>query len=186
MKDNFWEALAQLEALEKPATPQSPAAKTAKTKVDLHNTDDDLREPSRYGDLASPPVGPVHNDEKLQTSKRPTVKTAKSPNEFLEPPEAPTAKTAKTPEDDVGMIASWAKEFGYIAIRDPGSGQWHDIQVKDAPGWALGEARRRKELYRDGNRNAYRLTSREIEELREAEHPVIEEGIVEDHPLEDV
>jgi hypothetical protein len=47
----------------------------------------------------------------------------------------------------------------------------------------VGEARRRKEQYRGGNRRAYRLTSSEMEELWRAESPV-DEGIVEDYPLE--
>lgn len=47
------------------------------------------------------------------------------------------------------------------------------------------EARKRKELYRDGNRKAYRLTSREMEEVWEAEYVSEPEGIVEDHPVEE-
>ena len=48
----------------------------------------------------------------------------------------------------------------------------------------MGEARRRREQYRGGNRRAYRLTSSEMEELWRAESPV-DEGIVEGHPLEE-
>ena len=48
----------------------------------------------------------------------------------------------------------------------------------------MGEARRRKEQYRGNNRRAYRLTSSEMEELWRAESP-IDEGFVEDHPLEE-
>lgn len=69
-------------------------------------------------------------------------------------------------------------------MHDPATGEWHDLQTKDAPEWAVGEARRRKEQYRGGNRRAYRLTSSEMEELWRAESPV-DEGIVEDHPLEE-
>ena len=48
----------------------------------------------------------------------------------------------------------------------------------------MGDARRRKEQYRGGNRRAYRLTSSEMEELWRAESSV-DEGIVEDHLLEE-
>jgi hypothetical protein len=48
----------------------------------------------------------------------------------------------------------------------------------------VGDARRRKEQYRGGNRRAYRLTSSEIEELWRAES-LVDEGIVEDHPLKE-
>ena len=86
---------------------------------------------------------------------------------------------------ELGLVAKWSGEFGYISVHDPTVGEWHDLQIKDATGWSLGEARKRKELYRSGNRKAYRLTSREMEKLWEADHPVVEEGIIEDHPLEE-
>lgn len=156
MKDDFQGALAALEVLENPETLESRAAKTAETTTTQHSTDDDLHE-------ASPDRG-----EKLETAK------------------LPTAKTAKTSEaDQLGLVATWSAEFGYVSIHDPVEGVWWDLQVKTAPDWALSEARKRKELYRDGNRKAYRLTSREMEEIWEAEHPDLEAGIVEDHPLEE-
>jgi hypothetical protein len=55
----------------------------------------------------------------------------------------------------------------------------------DAPNWAKREAFKRKELYKDGNHKAFSLTSREMEEIWEAEHVAKPEGIVEDHPLEE-
>ena len=69
-------------------------------------------------------------------------------------------------------------------MHDPATGEWWDVQTKDAPSWALSEARKRKELYRDGNHRAYRLTSREMEEIWETERPP-EKGIVEEHPIEE-
>jgi hypothetical protein len=105
--------------------------------------------------------------------------------EKLETPASPAAKTAKTTEAErLGLIATWSAQFGYVSMHDPATGEWHELQTKDAPEWAVGEARRRKEQYRGGNRRAYRLTSSEIEELWRAESPV-DEGIVEDHPLEE-
>ncbi len=84
----------------------------------------------------------------------------------------------------MGLIATWSATFGYVSLHDATTGEWHDVRTTDAPGWAVGEARRRKDLYRDGNRKAYRLTSREMEELWEAEHPPEEEGIIEEYAIE--
>jgi hypothetical protein len=69
-------------------------------------------------------------------------------------------------------------------MHNPTPGEWHYFQTKDAPEWAVGEARRRKEQYRSGNRRAYGLNSSGMAELRRAESPP-DEGIVEDHPLEE-
>ncbi len=117
------------------------------------------------------------------------VKTAKTQTEGQDFPENlrnPTAKTAKTPSEagQLGVIAMWSIEFGYVSLHDPTTGEWHDIQTKEAPSWALWEARKRKELYKDGNRKAFRLTSREMEEIWEDELTPEPEGIVEDHPVE--
>jgi hypothetical protein len=98
-----------------------------------------------------------------------------------------TSKTSKTTEvEDLGLVASWSGEFRVVSMHDPTSGEWHDLRTADAPDWAVREARKRKELYRDGKRKAYRLTSREIEEIWRAENPPAEDaGIVEDHPVEE-
>jgi hypothetical protein len=85
----------------------------------------------------------------------------------------------------LGLVAKWSGEFGYVSIHDPTTGEWWDIQTKDAPPWAVSEAHKRKALRRAGDRRAYRLTSREMEEIWEAEHSVLEEGIVEEHPVEE-
>ena len=81
------------------------------------------------------------------------------------------------------MIATWSSTFGYVSIRDPIDGSWHDVQVADAPGWALGEARTRKQLYRSGRVGAYRLTSSQMEEIWQEEHLPEPEGIVDPNPL---
>lgn len=86
---------------------------------------------------------------------------------------------------ELGLVAKWSKHFGYVSLHDPTTGEWYDLRIKDAPSWAKWEASKRKELYRDGNREAYRLTSQEMEEIWEAEHPVEEVGIVEDYPVEE-
>ncbi len=78
----------------------------------------------------------------------------------------PPSKTSNTPKaDQLGLVATWSGEFGYISMHDPNTGEWHDVQTGDAPGWAKWEASKRKELYRAGNRKAYRLTSREVGEV---------------------
>jgi hypothetical protein len=59
-------------------------------------------------------------------------------------------------------------------------------ECADAPDWAVREARKRKELYKNSNRRAYRLTSREMEDIWEAEREPEPEGIVEDFPIEEV
>lgn len=83
------------------------------------------------------------------------------------------AEEAKSPEqhqaEALGLVAMYSRHFGYISLHDPGSGGWFDLPTKDAPLWAVGEARKRKKLYRNGNRKAYRLTSREMEKVWEAE-----------------
>ena len=97
-----------------------------------------------------------------------------------------TRKTRKTPDaDQLGLVASWSGEFGYVSLHDPNTGEWHDLQTKDAPGWSPWEARKRKELYKGGNRKAYRLTSSQMGEIWEAERSTIEEGIVEEYPVEE-
>jgi hypothetical protein len=85
---------------------------------------------------------------------------------------------------ELGLVARWSQEFGYISIHDPTTGEWHDVQTKDAPSWAKWEAGKRKELRRSGV--ARMLTGAEMEEIWEAEHPLEPEvGIVEEHPLEE-
>jgi hypothetical protein len=54
--------------------------------------------------------------------------------EKLETPESPAAKTAKTTEAErLGLIATWSALFGYVSMHDPVTGEWHDLQTKDAP-----------------------------------------------------
>lgn len=82
------------------------------------------------------------------------------------------------------MVATWAATFGFVSIHDPTTGEWHDVQTKQAPDWALAEASTRKTLYKSGNRKAYSLNAPQMEEIWETEHPPSEEGIVEEYPIE--
>lgn len=84
----------------------------------------------------------------------------------------------------LGLVAQWSYESGYVAIHDPTTGEWHDLPTKGValpatPGWAKREALRRTELYREkGIRRL--LTSREMQELWDKEHPIADE-----HPATD-
>lgn len=119
-----------------------------------------------------------------KTSNTPTGLEAESKNP--ETPVSTPSKTSNTPEAErLGLIATWSVEFGFISMHDPATGEWQDLHWKDAPEWSRWEARKRKELYKDGDRRAHRLTSREIGEIWAAEHKFSdEEGIVEEHPVE--
>ena len=94
-----------------------------------------------------------------------------------EPLEASELELAEA--DDRGLVATWAHEQGFVAVHDPTTGEWHDIPMKEAPSWGQNEARYRKRLYKSGNRRAYSLTSRQIEQLRAEESG--EEVVVEEH-----
>jgi hypothetical protein len=45
----------------------------------------------------------------------------------------PAAKTAKTTteDDQLGLVATWAMGFGYISLRDPTTGEWHEIKASE-------------------------------------------------------
>jgi hypothetical protein len=113
---------------------------------------------------------------------------------FPLPPDPPSRRRTRrlSPEERSrarrrGVVAKWSPEFGFVSIHDPSSGEWHDVAVKDAPRWARWEARKRKELYRAGDRRAYELTSRHMAQIWEAEleREEVDEGIVEEHPPEE-
>lgn len=133
-------------------------------------------------------VGPAI---KAKTPINSPGKTSKTPSEDSFLPESgqnPPGKTSKTlnEAEALGLVATWSVEFGFVSMHDPTSGEWHDLPTKEAPEWAVREARKRKELYRDGNRKAFRLTSREMGEIWKAERPAEEEeGIVEEHLVEE-
>jgi hypothetical protein len=70
-----------------------------------------------------------------------------------------------------GLSASWARDFGFVSIFDPTTGESYDVPTGEAPGWALGEANRRKGLWKGGDKRAYRYTSQELSEMFKAEIP---------------
>ena len=156
-----------------------------KEEVSKHNTAAALRE--------AVPARPNGPGQKGETRGNRTAKTAKTLNQRETEAKNPqtsemqTAKTAKTLEDAgrLGLVASWSGEFGFVSVHDPTTGDWWDIQTGIAPEWAVREARKRKELYKDGNRRAYRLTAREMERILDKERTPDQEGIIEEHPVEE-
>jgi hypothetical protein len=68
------------------------------------------------------------------------------------------------------MVAKLSRNFGYICIHDPGSGIWYVIANDDAPPWVKWKARKRKELYRAGDRAAYRPSAEQMQDIWDDEH----------------
>jgi hypothetical protein len=127
------------------------------------------------------PIGPT---AKRKTPKNLTDKTDRTHHKNLPTLKTRTDKPDKISESaQLGLIATWSAEFGYVSLRDPTTGEWHDLKTTVAPEWAVGEARKRKELYKSGNRRAYRLSARDMEDLWKSDQP-LEEGILDDYPLE--
>ena len=142
--------------------------------------------------------GEHSREEKPSESAQPrtykTYKTSELPPDFLAGRQKRTIKTYKTDEaSERGLVATWSATFGYVAIHDPLTDEWHDIQTKQAPGWALAEASARKTLYKSGDHKAYSYNARKMEEIwgtehpspeESIEHPSPEEGIVEEYGIE--
>ena len=64
----------------------------------------------------------------------------------------------------LGLVARWAHEKGFVAVHDPTTGEWHDLPLKDAPGWARRECFKRKELRKLANITIL-LSRAEMEEI---------------------
>jgi hypothetical protein len=96
-----------------------------------------------------------------------------------------TRERRATRAAELGLVARWSQEFGFVEIHDPTTGERHDLPTKAAPGWAKREAGKRKRLWRTGDRRAFELTRADMEEIWAADHPPVppEEGIIEEHPL---
>jgi hypothetical protein len=87
----------------------------------------------------------------------------------------------------LGLVAKWSREFGFITMHDPATGEMYDVPTSEAPDWAKAEAGERKCLWRQGDKRAYTYTARELEERYQRPRPdePEDEGIVEDHPIPD-
>ncbi len=80
----------------------------------------------------------------------------------------PLSRTSDTPEfGRLGLVATRSGKFGGVSMHDPVEGVWWDLQVKEAPAWAVSGARKGEDLYKGGNRRSHRPTSREMEGIRE-------------------
>jgi hypothetical protein len=64
---------------------------------------------------------------------------------------------------EVGLVARFSREFGYIELHDPTSGEWYEVPFTEAPQWAPNEAFKRKDLRKIGK--AHDLPACEMEEL---------------------
>jgi TubC N-terminal docking domain len=100
------------------------------------------------------------------------------PNRTSEVPGFLRAKGGRAAER--GLVARYSREFGFISVHDPTTGEWHDIASKDAPDWAKNESRKRKELWKAGDRGAFNLSARKVEAIFEGERPEMWE-----HPYQD-
>jgi hypothetical protein len=128
------------------------------------------------------PIGPA---AKRKTPKNLPDKSDRTRRQNLPMLKTRADKTDRTSEAArLGLIATWSAEFGYVSLHDPTTGEWHDLKTTVAPEWAVGEARWRKELYKSGNRRAYRLSARDMEEVWKSDQPP-EEVIIEEHPVEE-
>src|SRR5215212_9204083 len=104
-----------------------------KEEVSNHNTAAALRE--RHNRHSIRPV------EKLKTPINPPSKTSNTPNgykvkgENLQTHQIPPSKTSNTPSEaeQLGLVATWSIQFGYISLHNPTSGEWHDLRTEDAP-----------------------------------------------------
>ena len=78
-------------------------------------------------------------------------------------PAASLPPRAREEAEELGLVAHWSFEFGYISIHDPTTGEWHDLPTKDASDWAKSECFKRRELRKRGVRRL--LTCEEMEEV---------------------
>jgi hypothetical protein len=127
------------------------------------------------------PIGPT---VKRKMPKNLTDKTDRTHRKNLPTLKTRTDKTDKTSEGaELGLNRDLVGRVRLCQLARPTTGEWHDLETTVAPEWAVGEARRRKELYKSGNRRAYRLSARDMEEVWKSDQP-LEEGIVDDSPVE--
>jgi hypothetical protein len=134
-------------------------------------------------------VSEIGAEEKPKRPENRTAKNAKNIDRGPKTSEQAKTRAAKNAENTSeasqrGLVATWAATFGFVSIHDPTTGEWHDVQTKQAPNWALAEASTRKTLYKSGNRKAYSLDARLIEEIWEREHLPPAQGIVEEYGIE--
>jgi len=108
----------------------------------------------------------IENITVTDTSK--TVTTPLEVPEFIRR----SSESQREQADALGLVARWSRQFGYIAIHDPTTGEWHDVTTKDSPDWAKSEAFLRARLRKV--RGITRLLSRaELEQFWAGELPPV-------------
>lgn len=43
--------------------------------------------------------------------------------------------------DRCGLVIKWSREHGYIALREPDSGEWHEVKGSECPEWVIEAAK---------------------------------------------
>ena len=43
--------------------------------------------------------------------------------------------------DRRGLVTKWASEPGYVALHDPTTGEWHEVEASGCPPWILEDAK---------------------------------------------
>src|SRR5215216_2442514 len=129
--------------------------------------------PTSYeGEATQPQLGEYENNtDNTVTPSHPAQNTVTTP---LEVPECVrrSIESQREQADALGLVARWSRQFGYIAIHDPTTGEWHDVTIKEAPDWAKSEAFLRARLRKV--RGITRLMSRvELEQVWAGELPPV-------------
>jgi hypothetical protein len=141
------------------------------------------QKPDRYGGNAE--CTSSHNVHTTSTTEHPTS-TTEPPSGTSNVPEImrEAERAAKAKAEELGLVARWSSEFGFISIHDPTAGEWHDLPTKDAPDWAKRECFKRRELrkYKGITRLLNRAEMEEVwreEEAEMWEHPAVDKrGLV--------
>jgi len=93
---------------------------------------------------------------------------------------------------ELGLVAKWSRDFGWVSVHDPTTGEWHEVTTKDGSysrppwsnPWMLNECQLRKRLWKEGRRDAFELSSAALKALAAREPsdtPVFDPGIVDPH-----
>jgi hypothetical protein len=100
---------------------------------------DTLAEEIIASEVVAPPVllpeeqRPDHDQREIERTAGDTSSVASAPGKVGRtapslPPDCPTSTVRKR-----GFETCWGRERGWIAIRDPSDGVWHEVQARDAP-----------------------------------------------------
>src|SRR5215217_4687232 len=128
---------------------------------------------ARPTELLTPPVLALLRERKHDILAE--LRFRYEPEKYPRPlPPLTATKRELARADNLGLVATWSKAYGYVAVHDPTTGEWHDIPLQAAPQWGEGEELKRKQQWGVlKDRKAYAYTSREIETtFREEEVPM--------------